>query len=167
MTNEQAAGFARAIEVAVRRLDTRNAAAIRDHIVKLLYPRTMKEAEDEGALQHFLAGVTVAVRRVLRQMESDGLQHDLGEVHPKLFPYVQILKHPSYFVPSLGEYLTIVELIETPTLLDEARVFLRRKGEEVIAEAERLDDLFKAVTAMPVRMRMPNVHAAHEARPHA
>jgi hypothetical protein len=59
---------------------------------------------------------------------------------------VKDLRSKSYFAESAAEYVAIPDLIAEPELLDDARRFMRRKGIECLAEADRLDALYAAVT---------------------
>jgi hypothetical protein len=49
-------------------------------------------------------------------------------------------------VESADEYVDVPSLIAEPALLNDARKFMRRKGEECLAEAKILDELYAAVT---------------------
>jgi hypothetical protein len=65
-------------------------------------------------------------------------------------PYQQIvskLKGEAHYVEKLSAYVPVSLLIENPDWLDDARKYKRRKGEETIAEASVLDELYEAVTS--------------------
>jgi hypothetical protein len=93
-------------------------------------------------------GVIKAVTRVLRsssRLEPD--QTDLASIDPTFRPIVETLGSGTYYVEALEEQVPVGKLISDPGLLDDARKFMRRKGLECLAEAERLDALYEAVTA--------------------
>lgn len=124
----------------------RTAPKIVDHILAELFPVTCRAAEDEGALPMLRKGCIVEAKRVLRSAPPDEAQGDFEDIDEAFKPLVRVLHRPAYHVESLGEEVTVARLIAEPVLLDDARRFMRRKGEECIAEAERLDELFQAVS---------------------
>lgn len=146
MLRKRAPNFAEQVWVAAGIVGV-NAPRIVDHILAELFPATHRAAEDEGALTILRNGCIAEAKRVLRTEPSDGSQFDFSEISPVFQPLVKRLHRRSYFVASQEEEVPIARLIEAPNLLDEARQFLRRKGEECIAEAERLDELYAAVTS--------------------
>lgn len=122
-----------------------NAPKIADDIIASTFPRTHAEAMIEGADKLLRDGLIATVKGILRTSgEPDG-QVDFAEIDPSFRPLVQGLKRPSYYAESRGEYVSLADLIAEPTLLDDARKYLRRKGDECIAEASRLDQLYAAV----------------------
>ena len=91
-------------------------------------------------------GIISEVKRILRNRD-DGLgQGDFADRCDAFAPLVRDLRSKSYFVESAAEYVVVPDLIAEPDLLDDARQFMRRKGLECLAEADRLDALYAAVT---------------------
>jgi hypothetical protein len=121
--------------------------AVADEVITDLFPNTRREAVDEGADKMLRNGVIAAVKRVLKQDDSGSEQLDLSNVDESFRPIVAKLGSHSYHVEALEERVPIATLIANPDLLDDARKFMRRKGEECLAEAERLDQLYNAVMA--------------------
>ncbi len=153
MRNSRSADITAMIRAAADRLG-QNAPLVADDILKEAFPRTMEEAQSEGASSYLRAGFIVAVKRVLRTGSADGGQHDFEQIAESFRPFVRRLHQDSYYVEERGEYVPIGELIAKPTLMDDARKHLRRKGDETIEEARRLDQLYEAVLdAAPPRPR--------------
>ncbi len=92
-------------------------------------------------------GCIAEVKRVLHRPGNGIDQADFGEIDAAFLPIVKSLQRPSYFVPERDEEVLIGELIASPTELNSARRFMRRKGMECLAEAERLDRLYGAVVS--------------------
>lgn len=147
MTTDTRVTLASAVHNLVVRLQTRSAADITDRLLPRLYPNTQKASAGEGCNAYFRSGVMNAVRGVIANM-PDPNQGDFEQVHPGLLPYARTLRKKAYYVPELHEYVTISELLTTLELLDSARKHERKKGEETIAEAERLDALYFAAKRM-------------------
>jgi hypothetical protein len=146
MLNSQSAAFAASVWEIASRLGN-NAPRIADDIMEEAFPLTCSQARQEGALRMLRTGIITEVKRILRN-QDDGLgQGDFCEVSETFAPLVRALRSKTYFVESAQEYVAIPELIAEPDLLDDARRFMRRKGIECLAEADRLDALFAAVTA--------------------
>lgn len=125
-----------------------NASAITDSVLSPAFPETVRAAGQEGAFGMLRDGVMVSVRKVLKSCPDD-CQIDFGQIAPQFRAIVKKigLKNVRYFVESVNEHVGVADLITTPALLDNARKYMRRKGEECIAEADRLDELYFAVTA--------------------
>jgi hypothetical protein len=147
MLNTKLALFHELVFKAVTRVGY-SAAAITDSIIALAFPETVRVAEQEGAFTMLRTGVNDAVRTVLKSSPDDR-QIDFGQVDPQFRTILKKigLKNVRYFVESLGAHVPVPELIAEPALLDEARNYMRRKGEECLAEAMRLDELYAAVMA--------------------
>lgn len=161
--------FATMIESAIIALKTSKPGKIAEEVLPKLFPKTFKAASDEGASAHLLNGFTAAVRAHVKSlpMLAESAQETFFARHPKLFPYIQELSHHTYYSPNVDQYVSIFELCEKPELLDSARKFMRQKGEETIAEADRLDDLYNAVirTRRAAPRRAAGVGAAHFVSP--
>ena len=125
----------------------RSAPRIVDDILRDVFPETALAAETEGATKILRTGCISEVKRVLRAPQSCDGQANFGEIDPTFRPYVAPLQRPSYFVPEREEEIPVAELITAPDDLDAARRFMRQKGMECLAEADRLDLLFEAVVA--------------------
>jgi len=96
--------------------------------------------------------VTSEVRTIIRShVGGDESLLDFSEVC-KQFPIVEKLNNRSYYVESLEQYLPIEALVADPPRLDEARALLRRKGEQCLQEAQRLDVLYESVLARAAQL---------------
>ncbi|HBG98251.1 MAG: hypothetical protein JKP98_18380 [Rhodobacteraceae bacterium] len=146
MLDSQSAAFAERVWEVASQLGN-NAPRIADDIMGRAFPLTCSQARAEGALRMLRTGVISEVKRILRNRE-DGLgQADFADVCDGFAPLIKDLRSRSYFVESAEEYVAIPDLIAEPELLDDARRFMRRKGIECVAEADRLDALYAAVTS--------------------
>jgi hypothetical protein len=123
----------------------RSAPRITDYVFGKAFPETVKSAEAEGAMKLLRNGGIVEVKRVFRTAPEGNGQSDFGQIDASFKPYVQSLQRPSYFVPELEEEVLVAELICEPAYLDSARRFMRKKGVECLAEARRLDELYRVV----------------------
>ena len=119
---------------------------IADEIMSIAFPRTVEEAEREGADRMLRRGVIGAVAEAVRKGRGDDDTRDMAEIEETFRPIVQRLHSRAYYVPLLDEQVDIAELIAIPEYLDEARKFMRQKGMECLDEARTLDDLYIAVT---------------------
>ena len=125
----------------------RSAPRIVDHILRDVFPETTDAADAEGAATILRTGCISEVKRVLRTRPQDEAQSAFDDIDPSFRPYVAPLQRPSYYVPEREEEVPVPELIAAPHELDAARRFMRRKGMECLAEADRLDVLYEAVIA--------------------
>lgn len=125
-----------------------NAGKIADAIISDLFPRTVVEAEIEGADKLLRSGLVTEVNRVLKSGTGDDAQMDFGEIAEAFRPLVSALNHRQYFVEARDEHVPVAQLIADPKLLNDARGYMRRKGDECHAEAEKLDQLYAAVMAV-------------------
>ena len=153
--------FANHVWSAAARLG-RSAPRIVDDILRDVFPDTTDVAETEGATKILRAGCISEVKRVLRTVPQDEDQARFDEIDASFRPYVEPLQRPSYYVPEREEEVPVAELIAAPDQLDAARCFMRDKGMECLAEADRLDVLYEAVMAqspgdgpMPLCVRRP------------
>lgn len=135
-------------------------AVVAGEIIGALFPKTVSEADTEGAAAYLRDGVTRAVKSVFSKKQADEGQADFASIDPAFSMQVQNLKRWSYYVESLDEFIDIPDLIKNANLLDEARKYLRRKGEETLAEAAQLDKLYAAIVAD--KMANDNVPSAME-----
>ena len=145
MLQKRNADFAEEVWRTSARLDSLSPTRIADDMIGRLFPVTLSAAEDEGAATMLRKGVVAAVKDVLASPSSHVAQADFASISPAFAPTVRTLKRPSYFVEGRGEYVSIAELIREPALLNDARGFMRRKGDECLAEADRLDQLYREV----------------------
>lgn len=145
MQNSQSAAFAASIWAVASRLGN-NAPRIADDIMEAAFPLTCSQARAEGAHRMLRTGIISEVKRILRNQDDGPAQADFADVCAAFRPLVKDLRSKSYFVESAAEYVAIPDLIADPDLLDDARRFMRRKGIECLAEADRLDALYAAVT---------------------
>lgn len=123
-------------------------AKIADEIMRAVFPDTVESAETEGCDKMLRQGIVGAVKSYIKKPPEDERQSSFADVDPDFLPYVQKLQNTRYFVPDLagGEFKHIADLIARPAYLDAARKFQRLKGEETLEEADRLDELYAAVT---------------------
>lgn len=145
MQTEQSAAFAASVWEIASRLG-RNAPRIADDLMEDAFPRTCERAREEGAARMLRTGVIAEVKHVLRTSADVAGQCDFAGICASFAPLVRDLRSKSYFVESAEEYVAVPDLIAAPDLLDDARRFMRRKGIECLAEADRLDALYEAVT---------------------
>lgn len=146
MPNSQSAAFAERVwDIAAR--TGHSAPKITDDIMETAFPRTCAQARQEGALKMLRTGVVAEVKRILRNGQDSAEQRDFADVSATFAPLVRDLRSKSYFVEGAQEYVPVAALIADPDLLDDARRFMRRKGIECLAEADRLDLLYQAVLA--------------------
>jgi hypothetical protein len=146
MLNSQSAAFAERVWDIAARIG-HSAPKITDDIMEAAFPRTCAQARQEGALKMLRTGVVAEVKRILRSGEDSAEQSDFADVSQTFAPLVRDLRSKSYFVERAQEYVPVHALIAEPELLDDARRFMRRKGIECLAEADRLDLLYQAVLA--------------------
>lgn len=144
MPGRQQPNFATHVWHAAARLG-RSAPRIVDDILREVFPATSEAAETEGAAKILRTGCISEVKRVLRAVPQDEQQAGFDEIDASFRPYVEPLQRPSYYVPEREEEVPVAELIAAPDELDSARRFMRRKGMECLAEADRLDLLYQAV----------------------
>ena len=125
----------------------KNAAKIADRVIGEAFPETAEAADREGADKMLRSGVIARVSAILTKGGSDVDQHDFVEIAPDFMPIVDRLHSHSHYVPlpDVQEYVHIGTLIANPEWLDAARKFKRQKGEETLAEADVLDELYHAV----------------------
>ncbi len=148
MANSPLVEFTDAVWTAAASLESMSAPRVADHIIKSLFPQTVNAAEGEGAFPIFRNGVLVHVRKVLSAKIDEEGQMSIFDIDERLVPTVEQLKRGAYYVQSLDEYVSVSRLVKEVSLLDEARKYMRRKGNETLSEADALDGLFKAVCAV-------------------
>jgi hypothetical protein len=146
MLHEKIATFPSMVQALIVEMQTRNPSVIANGIIERLYPETARAAQTEGAIKFFQNGVKAGVRNEVTKLPRSDEQQHMAELYPDLFPYVAELRRGTYYVPETSEYVTVAELIDSPTMLDSARKYLRQHGLDTIEEAGRLDELYKAVS---------------------
>jgi hypothetical protein len=127
----------------------KSAVSIADMVMKEAFPETCNAAEREGADKMLRDGVIAKVKRILTKENENG-QADFCEISADFMPIVERLASHSHFVPVEGvmEYVHVSKLIQNPEWLDAARKYKRQKGEETLAEAVVLDELYHAVVGI-------------------
>jgi hypothetical protein len=145
MLDSQSAVFAERVWEVASQLGN-NAPKIADDIMGEAFPLTCSQARAEGAMRMLRIGIISEVKRILRNRHDVVTQTDFADRCDAFAPLVRDLRSKSYFVESAAEYVAVSDLIEDPDLLNDARQFMRRKGRECLAEADRLDALYTAVT---------------------
>jgi len=128
-----------------------NAPLVADEIIAAAFPETTSAARAEGADTMLRNGVIAFLAKFFKKTapatESSGSQLSFMPMIPEpLAPIVARLKAEAHYVESLAEYIPVALLIANPEWLDDARKYKRRKGEETIAEATILDELYAAIT---------------------
>lgn len=126
----------------------KSASKIADRVIQEAFPETAEAAEREGADKMLRQGVIARVTSILTKGGDDPSQSDFAEIADDFMPIVERLHSHSHYVPlpDVQEYVHISLLIQNPDWLDAARKFKRQKGEETLAEAKVLDELYEAVT---------------------
>jgi hypothetical protein len=120
---------------------------ISDAIIETAFPRTYSEAKYEGADKILRNGLINEVNRIISKCAPAGAEQiDMAEKFPGFGDIIRSLKSRAYYVVALGEKVPVENLINSPELLDDARKHMRQKGEECLAEADTLDQLYIAVT---------------------
>lgn len=145
MLNKRSANFAELVWAAAAKVGN-SAPAVADRIMKRAFPQTVSEARVEGADKMLRVGVIAEVKRILKHGAADEMQADFSDLAPEFAKIARDLKSKTYFVESANEYVDVASMIAEPALLDDARRYMRRKGQECLAEAEVLDELYAAVT---------------------
>jgi Asp-tRNA(Asn)/Glu-tRNA(Gln) amidotransferase B subunit len=156
MLDSQSTAFAERVWEIAAQLGN-SAPKIADDMMGTAFPLTCTQARQEGALRMLRTGIITEVKRILRNRGDTVSQSDFADICEAFAPLIKDLRSKSYFVESAEEYVGIPDLIAEPELLDDARRFMRRKGVECIAEADRLDALFVAVTS-----NEPDAASAHQ-----
>lgn len=126
----------------------KSASKIADRVIVEAFPETAEAAEREGADKMLRQGVIARVTSMLTKGGDDTAQADFAEIAADFMPIVERLHSHSHYVPlpDVQEYVHISLLIQNPDWLDAARKYKRQKGEETLAEAKVLDELYEAVT---------------------
>lgn len=129
--------------VAVHGLDAKSVA---DAVISEAFPDTMAAAGQEGADTILRNGVIAFLSAYFKRApKMDAAQLEL-DIPAALTPIVSKLKKEAHYVEKLGQYVPVPLLIANPDWLDDARRYKRRKGNETLAEADVLDELYEAVT---------------------
>lgn len=146
MLNKRSSNFAELVWDASHRLGS-SATRIADEIIATAFPKTVEEAGHEGADKMLRHGVVAEVKRILtRTSDADG-QIDMSSIDKSFGEIVGRLKKGKYFVEELDEYVSVADLIKNPEYLGSARDLMLRKGEECLAEARTLGELYDAITS--------------------
>jgi hypothetical protein len=147
MLHDQNADFATRVWTIVRRTG-RSAPLIANEIIGEYFPETLSAAEKEGADKMLRMGVIAAIKKIIRDKDQGAdAQTDFMRIDQSFLPFVEQLGKEAYYVEALEAYASVGELIDQPDMLDDARKFMRRKGDECHAEADKLDALYEAVMA--------------------
>lgn len=125
-----------------------SAPKIADAIIEQAFPETITAAEIEGCDRMLRSGVIDAIKTYIRKPPADDRQRTFEDIDPKFMPLVSRLQSTSYFVPSAygGEYVGVPDLIARPSLLKAAMEFMALKGRECLEEAQRMGELYEAVS---------------------
>jgi len=120
-------------------------SGIADDVLPLAFPLSLPSLQAEGGEGLLRDGLVRHIKRVLDRPAATPAQRDFSELDFAFGAIVDRLPKRVFFVPSRNVFVWIVDLINDPALLDEARLFTRKKGEETIATAVLLDQLYAAV----------------------
>lgn len=125
-----------------------SAPRIADRIIADAFPATSEAAEREGADKMLREGVVSFIAQYLKRNSNAPVGTiDFSEIDHSFLPITSKLKNQSHYVVALQQHMPVGFLIKNPEHLDDARKFKRQKGEETLAEAKVLDELYEAVTA--------------------
>lgn len=120
--------------------------AVADVVIAEVFPDTAAAAGHEGADTMLRNGVVQFLTAYFKRAPKiDPDQLELG-IPDQFNPIVSKLKSSAHYVEELSQLVPVALLIAQPAWLDDARRYKRRKGEETIAEAAVLDELYHAVT---------------------
>lgn len=125
-----------------------SAPRIADRVMAEAFPDTSEAAEREGADKMLRDGIVTFITNYLKRNANAPMefQGDFADVCEEFRDIVGKLHSQSHYVPTLQQHMPVGFLIKHPDFLDEARRFKRQKGEETLAEADALDELYDAVT---------------------
>jgi len=122
------------------------APKITDGIIEAAFPETVAASLSEGCDRMFRDGVMEAVKKFIRKPTKDTRQRTFADISLELLPLVEPLGSVAYYVPSEtgGQYVSVPDLCHNQEALQAARTFMRVKGTETLAEADKLDELYHA-----------------------
>lgn len=146
MLTDKLQAFYRCVHSAMMEVGN-SAPRIADRVIADAFPDTNEAAEREGADKMLREGVVSFIANYLKRSANMPIigQADFSDVSDDFRDIVVKLHSNSHYVPSLEQHMPIGFLISNPDMLDEARKFKRQKGEETLAEADVLDELYSAV----------------------
>lgn len=152
MSNEKLSAFYQAAHDAMIEVGN-SAPRIADRVIAEAFPDTNEAAEREGAARMLRDGVVDFLTKYLKRNSNAPVeQGDFAEISEQFLDIVGRLQSHSHYVPSLQQHMPVGYLISNPDRLDEARKFKRLKGEETLAEAAALDELYEAVVSQGVTL---------------
>lgn len=122
-----------------------NPAAVADVIIAEAFPDTLSAAAQEGADTMLRKGVIDFLSSHFKRAPKHHPQQTAFEFPDHVKPIVAKLKGEAHYVESLGQLVPNAMLVSNPAWLDDARKYKRRKGNETLAEADVLDELYEAV----------------------
>lgn len=134
---------------AITEVGGRDSGKIAQALFKRHWPKTFASSAEEDAW-FSREGLVEAVRSALNRIkheeaEGSDRQRTLFAVHPDLFPAVEPLQRENYWVPSIGEFRTVVDLVQEIGQLDEAYEYLREVSLATGRSADQLDLLRRRV----------------------
>jgi hypothetical protein len=122
-----------------------SAAKVADHIIKQCFPETVNAAEREGCGYMLRSGLIQQLTNDFKHtspIDKHQFEFDFPE---KIRSIIGKLKGESHYVPSEALWIRNQDLFDNPEWLDGARRFKRDKGNEVLAEADVLDEIYFAL----------------------
>ncbi len=123
-----------------------NPAAVADVIIAEAFPDTLAAASHEGAETMLRTGVIDFLSSHFKRAPKLDPMQSTFDFPESVKPIVAKLKGEAHYVQSLGQYVPNALLVSNPAWLDDARRYKRQKGNETLAEADILDELYDAIT---------------------
>lgn len=122
-----------------------SAAKVADHIIRQCFPDTVAAAEAEGCIYMLRAGLIQQLTNDFKHTAPIDEDQYLLDFPEPIQNIIGKLKGKSHYVTSQGLWIRNEDLFANREWLDDARRFKRAKGEEVLAEATVLDEIFEAL----------------------
>lgn len=142
--HRQLSAFYQYIDAARNRVrgDTGSIAAA---VIFDAFPETVTASKGEGCERIFFAAVQEEIRDCIKKPKVPKNQLTWDDVPGFLVVLMKELKSEAFFVPDDkggGELVDIGVVVKNLPKLDLARKYLRKKGDETLAEATRLDGIY-------------------------
>lgn len=122
-----------------------NASKVADFIIGDCFPETVEAAEREGCIFMLRRGLIQQLTNEFKRADPIEARQLELDFPPAVRDIVPRLKGTHHYVESLGEWVDIRELCQNLAWLDDARKYKRAKGEQVLAEATVLDEIYAAL----------------------
>lgn len=122
-----------------------NAKAVTDAVIVEAFPETISAAIDEGADSMLRNGVIDFLSSHFKRVPAHHPFQLSLDIPESVRPIVAKLKGEAHYVKKLGRYVPNAILISNRSWLNDARNYKRAKGNEVLAEAQLLDEIYVAL----------------------